>query len=45
MWEPCTFDSKVHYSNSIIIINFVQTLIPNCWFENVFQTYFATEIS
>jgi hypothetical protein len=47
MLEHCTFDTqifgcgKVYYSNSIIITNFVQTLIPNCWFENVFPTYLA----
>jgi hypothetical protein len=41
MWEYCTFNSKIsgcvkfYYSNYIIIINFVQTLIPSCWFENV----------
>jgi hypothetical protein len=35
----------VYYSNSIIITNFVQILIPNRWFENVFPTYFVTEIS
>jgi hypothetical protein len=51
MWEHSTFDSKilgcgkVYYSNSIIITNFMQTLIPNCWFENVFPTYFGIEIS
>jgi hypothetical protein len=51
MLEHCTFSSqifgcgKVYYSNSIIIINFVQILIPNCWFENVFSTYFGIEIS
>jgi hypothetical protein len=31
-------------TNSIIITNFVQTLIPNCWFEIVFPTYFGIEI-
>jgi hypothetical protein len=30
-----------HY---IIIINFMQILIPNCWFENVLPAYFGTEI-
>jgi hypothetical protein len=51
MWEHCTFDSqifgsgKVYYSNTIIIIDFVQTLIPHCWFENVFPTYFAIKMS
>jgi hypothetical protein len=40
MSEHCTFDNKifrcgkVYYSTSIIITNFVQTLIPNRWFEN-----------
>jgi hypothetical protein len=39
VWERCTSDSqifvygKVYYSNSIIITNFVQTLIPSCWFH------------
>jgi hypothetical protein len=51
MWEHCTFDNKificgkVYYSNSIIITTFVSTLIPNCWFENVFPSYFGIEIS
>jgi hypothetical protein len=51
MWEHRTFDNmgfgygRVYYSNSIIITSFVQTLIPNCWFENVFPTYFGIEIS
>jgi hypothetical protein len=41
-----TFDNKifgcgkVYYSDSIIITNFMQTLIPNR-FENAFPTYFA----
>jgi hypothetical protein len=51
MWERRTFDNKifgcgkVYYSNSIIITNFMQTLIPNFWFENVFPTDFGIEIS
>jgi hypothetical protein len=51
MWEHRTFDNKifgygrVYYSNSIIITNFMQTLILNRWFENVFPTYFGIEIS
>jgi hypothetical protein len=51
MREHRTFDSaifgrgKVYYSNSIIIINLAQTLIPNCWSENVFLTDFGIEIS
>jgi hypothetical protein len=51
MWEHCTSDSQVfgcgevYYSNSIISTNFLQTLIPNRWFENVFPTYFGTEVS
>jgi hypothetical protein len=51
MWEDRTFDNKIfgcgklHYCNSIVITIFVQTLIPNCWFENVFHTGFGTEIS
>jgi hypothetical protein len=51
MWEHCTFDNqilgcgKVYYPNSIIITNFVQTLVPNCSFETVFLTYFGIEIS
>jgi hypothetical protein len=50
MWEHCTFDNqifgcgKVYYSTSIIVMNFVQTHIPNRWFENVFPTYFGIEI-
>jgi hypothetical protein len=36
--------SKFYYSDSIIISNFVETLIPNCWFENVFPTYIGIEI-
>jgi hypothetical protein len=49
--EHCTFDSqvfgfgKVYCANSIIITNFLQTLIPNCWFEKVFSKYFGIEIS
>jgi hypothetical protein len=45
VWEQRTFDSKifgcgkVYYSNSITVTNFVQTLIPNCWFENAFLAY------
>jgi hypothetical protein len=31
--------------NSIIIINFVETFIPNCRFKNVFSAYFDMEIS
>jgi hypothetical protein len=51
IWEHSTFDSqifgcgKVYYSNSIIITNVVQILIPSCWFENVFHTYFGIENS
>jgi hypothetical protein len=51
MREYRTFDNKifgcgkVYYSNSILITNFVQTLIFNCWFENVFPTDFVVEIS
>jgi hypothetical protein len=50
MWEQRTFDNKifgcgkVYYSNSIIITNLVQTLIPNRWSENIFPTYFGIEI-
>jgi hypothetical protein len=36
---------KVYYSNSIIMTNFVRTLIPNCWLENVFCTNFDIENS
>jgi hypothetical protein len=42
MWEHCTFGNqifgcgKVYYSNSIILTNFMQTLIPNRLFENVY---------
>jgi hypothetical protein len=51
MSEHYNFDNKtsgydkIYYSNSIIITNLVQTLIPNRWFENVFPTYFGIEIS
>jgi hypothetical protein len=52
MWERRNFDNtifgcgEIYYSNSIIIIiDFVQTLIPNRWFEKVFSTYFSIEIS
>jgi hypothetical protein len=51
MWEHRNFDNKifrcgkVYYSSSVIITNFVQTLIPNCWFENVVPTYFGIEIA
>jgi hypothetical protein len=50
MWEHLTFDNKifgygkVYYSNSIIITNLVQTLIPNCWFGNVLPADFGIEI-
>jgi hypothetical protein len=40
--------SKAYYSNSIIINtrNFIKTVIPICWFENIFfSAYFGTEIS
>jgi hypothetical protein len=49
MWERRTFDNeifgrgKVFYSNSTVITNLVQTLIPNCWFKNVFPTYSGIE--
>jgi hypothetical protein len=36
---------KVYYSNSIIITNFVWTLVPDCRFENVFPAYFRIELS
>jgi hypothetical protein len=41
MLECCTSDSTIFdvakfTTLSIIITYFVQTLIPNCWFENVF---------
>jgi hypothetical protein len=51
MWEHGTFDNQifgygeVYYSSSIIIIYFVQTLIPNCRFENVLSAYFGIKIS
>jgi hypothetical protein len=47
MREHCTFGSqifgcgKVYYSISVIITNFVQTVILNCWFEYVFPTFFG----
>jgi hypothetical protein len=50
MWEYCTFENKifgcgeVYYSNSIIITNIVQSLIPKCWLENVFPTDFGVEM-
>jgi hypothetical protein len=49
MWEHFTSDSqilgcgKVYCSNSIVIINFVKTLLLP-WFENVFPTYFGIEM-
>jgi hypothetical protein len=51
MREHRIFDNKIfgcgktYYSNSIIITTFMQTLIPNCWFENVFPTYCGIKIS
>jgi hypothetical protein len=36
---------KVYYSNSIIITNFVWTLIPNCRFQNIFPAYFLIKIT
>jgi hypothetical protein len=51
MGEHRTFDNNVfgcgkfQYCNCIIIITFVQSLIPNCWFENVFLTNFGIEVS
>jgi hypothetical protein len=36
---------KVYYYNSIIITNLELTLIPDCWFENIFPAYFCTEIT
>jgi hypothetical protein len=48
MWEHCTFDRFLDVAKfitlTIIIINYVWTLIPNCWLENVFPTYFGMEI-
>jgi hypothetical protein len=38
IWERCSFEifryGKIYYLDFIIIINFVYTLILNCWFEN-----------
>jgi hypothetical protein len=51
MWEHRTFDSKifgcvkVDYSDFILVTNFVLNLIPYSSFENLFPTYFGTEIS
>jgi hypothetical protein len=51
MREYCTVDNsvfgsgEVNYPNSVIITNFVSTLVPNFWFENIFFTYFAIKIS
>jgi hypothetical protein len=42
MWEHSSNDShifghgKVYYCNSIIFTTFVQTVIQNCWDENIF---------
>jgi hypothetical protein len=41
----CIDCGKVYYSNSIIITNFVWTLIPDCRFEDIFPTYFCIEIT
>jgi hypothetical protein len=41
MWKHGTLDNyifrcgKVHYSNHIIITNFMYIPIPNCWFDNI----------
>jgi hypothetical protein len=49
MWEYRTFESKIfvsgkfYYSDCIVITNFIQTLIPNRWLEDVFPTYFGIE--
>jgi hypothetical protein len=49
MGDHCAFNSeiftcgKIYYS--IIITNFIETFIPNCWFKNVFPSYFGIEIS
>jgi hypothetical protein len=37
--------AKLTTLNSIIITNFVQTLIPDCRFEDIFPTYFCIEIT
>jgi hypothetical protein len=34
---------KVYNCNSIINTDFVWTLVPNYWFENIFHTYFRTQ--
>jgi hypothetical protein len=36
---------KVYHPNSIIITNFMQTLIPICWIVNVSSIHFGIEIS
>jgi hypothetical protein len=51
MWKLHTFAreifgcGKIYCSEIINIISFVQTLVPNYQFENVFPTYFGIEIS
>lgn len=49
VWEQCTLDfflcGEVKYSNPIIIISFVQNLIPNCQFQNIVCSRFFIEIS
>jgi hypothetical protein len=50
-WGHYTIDNKIfgygkiYYSNSNVITNFVQTLIPRCLVENVYPNYFGIEIS
>jgi hypothetical protein len=38
MWQS-------YYSNPIIINNFMETLITDCWFENTLSPHFPIEIS
>jgi hypothetical protein len=51
MREHGTFDDlvfrcgNVYYCNSIIIVDFVWALVPDCLFENIFCAYFRIEFT
>jgi len=40
-WESSCLMWPFCFCNPTIITNFIQTFIPDCWFENIFCPYFA----
>jgi hypothetical protein len=45
MWKHRTSSCEIYYCNSIVITNFVQSIIPNCLVVNVLPAYFGIEIA